>query len=98
MVVLVLEKSPFSMGMGLLGRYRCEPQISVGLLVCAGFVWGSASPWLLPGLVLGPRAALAMPGSRVAPRRWYFLDKDIHKHNAGSGKQDGRGDRARFAG
>lgn len=56
----MLEKSPFSMGMGFLSRYWYEQQISVGLLVCAGFASGSASPRLLQGLVLGPGAALAV--------------------------------------
>lgn len=97
-VVLVLEKSPFSMGMGLLSRYSREQQISVGLLVCAGFAWGSTSPRLLLGLVLGPRAALAVPGSCITPQSWYFLDKDIRKCDTGLGKQDRRGDHVCFAG
>lgn len=46
-VVLVLEKSPFSTGMRLLSKYQYELQISVGLLVRAGFAQGLASPGLL---------------------------------------------------
>lgn len=79
----MLEKSPFSMGLGLLSWYQ---QISAGLLVCAGFPGDRHLPSCSQGLCWGPELLLLCQAPTLVLGEGIFFYKDIPEHDAGSGE------------